>query len=423
MAEALPIEAIKLVDPLTGDSQPAAATLSEGNTQQNVTPWEVEGAVVDGKQVAIDYTKLIAQFGTRAIDDALLQRFERVTGQRPHHLLRRGAFFSHRDLEGLLDLHEKGKKFYLYTGRGPSSESMHLGHMIPFVFTAYLQRVFDCPLVIQLTDDEKFLFKQALTLEETYKFTMDNAKDIIAVGFLPHKTFMFADTDFVGGAFYRNVLRISKCITLNQARSTFGFEGTDSIGKSHFVAIQAAPAFSSSFPQIFGTRTDVPCLIPCAIDQDPYFRLTRDVSVRLKTPKPALIHSIFFPALQGPGTKMSASIDASAIFMNDTPKKIKDKINKHAFSGGGATLEEHRANGGNPDVDVPYQYLTFFLDDDEKLEQLRQQYTAGTLLTGEMKKECIAVIQAFVADFQQRRNNVTKEDLDYYLDSSRKIDL
>lgn len=64
--------------------------------EQNVTPWEVEGAVVDGVQQAIDYNKLIEQFGTRAIDEALLQRFESLTGRKPHVLLRRGTFFSHR---------------------------------------------------------------------------------------------------------------------------------------------------------------------------------------------------------------------------------------------------------------------------------------------------------------------------------------
>jgi len=36
---------------------------------------------------------------------------------------------------------------YLYTGRGPSSEALHLGHLIPFHFTKYLQDVFQCPLV------------------------------------------------------------------------------------------------------------------------------------------------------------------------------------------------------------------------------------------------------------------------------------
>ena len=45
----------------------------------------------------------------------------------------------------------KGEKFYLYTGRGPSSDALHLGHLIPFHFTLWLQRAFKVPLVIQLT--------------------------------------------------------------------------------------------------------------------------------------------------------------------------------------------------------------------------------------------------------------------------------
>lgn len=411
----IPVDSLTLKEIGTTDAIPLAK-------EQQIDPWNVEGAIVDGKQVAIDYDKLIQQFGTRKIDEAMLVRFEKVTGHKPHILLRRGTFFSHRDLNTILDRYEKGEKFYLYTGRGPSSESMHLGHMIPFVFCAWLQNVFNCPIVIQMTDDEKFLFKPSLTLEDTYKFTLDNAKDIAAVGFNPDKTFMFADTDYVAGEFYRNVVRISRCITYNQAKATFGFEGTDAIGKSHFVAIQAAPAFSTSFPQIFGTNSQVPCLIPCAIDQDPYFRLTRDVSARLKVPKPALLHAKFFPALQGPGTKMSASVDSSAIFMNDTPKKIKDKINKHAFSGGGNTVEEHRANGGNPDVDVPYQYLTFFLEDDAKLQALYDGYKKGDILTGELKKTCIGVIQDFVAGFQKRRSEVTDDMVRLLMDGTRKID-
>lgn len=402
-------------------TDPPIAGLSLDSKEQSIDPWNVEGAIVNGKQVGIDYDKLIQQFGTKPIDADLLTRFESVTGHKPHILLRRGTFFSHRDLNLILDIHEKKGKFYLYTGRGPSSESMHLGHMIPFIFCAWLQKVFGCVIVIQLTDDEKFLFKAGLTLEDTYRYTLDNARDIIAVGFVPEKTFMFADTDFVGGEFYRNVVRISRCITYNQAKATFGFEGTDAIGKSHFVAIQAAPAVSTSFPQIFGANSQVPCLIPCAIDQDPYFRLTRDVSSRLKVPKPALLHAKFFPALQGPGTKMSASVDSSAIFMNDTSKKIKDKINKHAFSGGGQTLEEHRLHGGNPDVDVPYQYLTFFLEDDDELAKLREGYSKGEILTGELKKTCIGVVQKFVADFQTRRAAVTDDDVRYYMDPKRSI--
>ena len=114
---------------------------------------------------------------------------------------------------------------------------------------------------------------------------------------------------------------------------------------------------------MFGPGSNqVPCLIPCAIDQDPYFRLTRDVASQLKYTKPALLHARFLDALQGPGSKMSASVDSSSVLVGDSPKKILSKINQYAFSGGQSTLEEHRAKGGNPDVDVPYQYLRFFLE-------------------------------------------------------------
>ena len=81
----------------------------------------------------------------------------------------------------VLDDVEKGKPFFLYTGRGPSSDAMHMGHLIPFIFTKWLQETFDVPLVIQLTDDEKLLWKD-MKKDETKRLAMENAKDIIALG-------------------------------------------------------------------------------------------------------------------------------------------------------------------------------------------------------------------------------------------------
>jgi tryptophanyl-tRNA synthetase len=134
----------------------------------------------------------------------------------------------------------------------------------------------------------------------------------------------------------------------------------------HFAAIQSASSFATSFPFLFGPdktqAAKIPCLIPCAVDQDPYFRLTRDVAGQLGYAKPSLIHARFLDALQGPGSKMSASVESSSILVRDTPKQIAKKIRQYAFSGGKATLEEHRAKGGDPDVDVSYQYLRFFLE-------------------------------------------------------------
>lgn len=128
---------------------------------------------------------------------------------------------------------------------------------------------------------------------------------------------------------------------------------------------------------------------------------TRDAADKLGYKKPALLHAKFLPALQGANTKMSASNENSAIFMTDEPKKIAKKIKSHAFSGGGATQEDHQKNGGNPDVDVAYQYLSFFEDDDERMESLAREYRAGTLSTSQMKEACIATLQKVVSEFQQ----------------------
>ena len=49
-------------------------------------------------------------------------------------------------------------------------------------------------------------------------------------------------------------------------------------------------------------------------------------------------------------------------------------MNKHAFSGGRDTIEEHREKGGDITVDISYQYLTFFMEDDEKLQQIKEVY-------------------------------------------------
>jgi tryptophanyl-tRNA synthetase len=382
---------------------------AESQSTQVVTPWEVAAS-----DAGVDYDKLVRDFGSQKITPELLERFEAVTGRKPHRFLRRGIFFSHRDFSQILDLYEKGEQFYLYTGRGPSSEALHLGHLVPFMFTQWLQDVFRCPLVIQLTDDEKFLWK-GLKLDEARRLGYENAKDIIACGFDPELTFIFRDTDYIKNL-YPNMLEIQRRVTLNTARAVFGFQGSSSIGQIAFPATQIAPCFSSSFPDVLPpSKKGLACLVPCAIDQDPYFRLTRDIAPRMKCRKPALLHSVFLPSLLGAQTKMSASAKESpTIFVTDTPKQIKKKVNSFAFSGGQETVELHRELGGNPDVDVSYHWLRFFLEDDDRLEQIHDEYKAGTMLTGELKAILIGELQTLIAAFQEQRKTVTSEVLDTF---------
>jgi tryptophanyl-tRNA synthetase len=405
---------------LTGLSLAEAApenppSLASKAIAQLITPFDVSGGKDEsGKELAIDYEKLTRDFGATPISPALLDRFEKVTGKKPHRFMRRGIVLSHRDLDKILDRYEKGQPFYLYTGRGPSSDSMHVGHSIPFEFTKYLQDVFDCPLVIMLTDDEKFMHTPKLDIEDVEKFTKKNCEDIIAIGFDPAKTFIFSDIEYIGSsqAFYKNIIRMAKRTTINSVRGTFGFTAENNVGEYHFPAIQSATSFATSFPHIFGTdplkARSIPCLIPCAIDQDPYFRQCREHAEKLKYKKPSIIHSTFLPSLAGPGSKMSASNLASAVYLTDTPNQIKKKVNS-AFSGGQDNVELHRKLGGRTKDDVPYQYLTFFMEDDAELEEIRTKYEAGEMLTGEIKAICTKYVQEYVAGFQARRKEVNEQ--------------
>ena len=403
--------------------------IAEANEIQDEEEMVVNIEEVKGK---IDYNKLVDQFGSTLIDDDLLEKLRAETvgkGRVPalHRFLRRGMFFSHRDLHNLLNAVSAGTSMYLYTGRGPSSESMHLGHLIPFLFTKWLQDALDAPLVIQMTDDEKFIFKGTYdeqTGDDLNRFaalTIENARDIIACGFDYNKTFIFSDLEYVG-RMYPNIVRIWKSVTTNAVTNIFGFDGSSNIGKVAFPAIQAAPSFASSFPTVLQANRDSDhlCLIPCAIDQDPYFRMTRDIAHKMVhkkhklSGKPALIHSKFFPPLQGATGKMSSSNENSAIFLTDTTEEIRSKIMHHAFSGGRETKAKQQELGADLEVDVSFQWLRFFLEDDDELERIGESYGTGKgdfWSTGSVKTRLIEVLQVLVAEHQERRAGISDDEV------------
>src|SRR5437667_1584972 len=349
-----------------------------------VTPWEVTGEV--------DYERLIRDFGTQHIAGQLAKRLEGILSDAAY-LVRRQVFFSHRDLNFVLDDYDKGKRFFLYTGRGPSGP-MHIGHILSFYFTKWLQDKFKVNVYIQMTDDEKFLEeKRSLTYEDTQKWAQDNTLEVVAVGFDPDKTFIFQDTELVGHA-YPLILKIARRVNYSTAKSVFGFTGETNIGMSFYPAIQIIPS-------LFEKKR---CLIPSGIDQDPYWRIQRDIAEPLGYHKAAAIHSKFLPPLTGTQDKMSSSKPETAIYLNDDDKTVRTKINKHAFSGGQATVEEHRRLGGNPDLDVPFQWLyMFFEPDDSKLEKTREDYRSGRLLTGELKQILAEKVIGFLHEHRHRR--------------------
>lgn len=359
-----------------------------------VTPWHVEGD--------IDYDKLTKRFGTEKISSGLLARIEKIAGE-GHFMLRRGVFFSHREMDRILDDYEKGDRFFLYTGRGPSGHT-HIGHLVPWVFARWLQEKFDVNMYFQLTDDEKFFSKQDLTLEDTKKFALENALDFVALGFDPKKTKIIINTRDIK-ALYPIAAQVAKKINFSNAKATFGFTNETNLGMIFYTSLQSAPCFIE----------DRPVLIPLGVDQDPHFRLTRDIAPKMGRPKPALIHNIMVPALEGPGGKMSASDENGTVYTTDAPDAVKKKINKYAFSGGQPDLEQHRRLGGNPDIDVSFQYLRIFFEpDDGRLRAIYDDYKSGKLLSGELKAILIEKVNGFLATHQENREKA-KDRIDEFL--------
>ncbi len=360
-----------------------------------VTPWEVSGTV--------DYNKLIKQFGTARIDERLRKKLEAACGEL-HSMIRRDFFFSHRDLDLVLKDHEQGKGLFLYTGRKPS-KGMHIGHLVPLVLTKWLQDKFRCNLYIEITDDEGFLHKRECDWADVQTVTRENILDIIAVGFDPERTFIFKDSEYIRNV-YPLLLKAARKITNSTVKAVFGFNDSTNIGLSMYPAYQTLPTF-------FEKKR---CLIPCAIDQDPYWRIQRDIAEGMGFHKTAAIHSKFLPPLQGVEGKMSSSAGAeTCILLTDNEKEVKRKINRYAFSGGKDTVEEHRRLGGDPEIDVPYQWLSIMFEaDDKKLRQIHDDYKSGKLLSGEMKAILIEKINEFL-DAQRMQREKARETVKEFM--------
>ena len=318
-------------------------------------------------------------------------------------MLRRKIFFAHRDLNWLLNEYEKGNKFYLYTGRAPSGP-VHIGHLMIWKFTKWLQDKFKVELLFQFSDEEKFLFKEKLTFEESEKYINDNMLDVIALGFDQKQTKFLIDTKNAN-LMYKEACKVAKKITFSTARAAFGFNEQSNIGEIFYTSMQAVPAF---LPSVLKNK-NIPCLIAHAIDQDVHFRVIRDVLPKIGHYKPASIQGIFLPPLTGSAGKMSASDKSSALYTTDSLEEAENKIRKYAFSGGQATIEEHRKKGGNPDIDVSYQWLRMMFEpDDKKLKEIHDDYKSGKLLTSELKEILIEKVTKFLKEHQKNREKAMK---------------
>lgn len=348
-----------------------------------VTPYAVEGE--------IDYDRLLEQFGADRLTDEQIAQFPKPV----HPLVRRKVFYAQRDVDSFLEAATTGQAHSIVTGRGPSGP-MHIGHIAPFYFAKYLQDQTGALVYIPLSDDEKYFAKDK-SVAEISTYTQENVREILAVGFDPDRTRIIIDTadaDIV----YPLAAAFATEVTQSTLNATYGTP--ENIGLSFYPTIQATHLL---LPQL--VEGPHPTLVPIAVDQDPHVRLCRDIAAkqRYDVMKPGALLSKFLPSLDGPG-KMNSSSDAPSILLSDDRETVFEKIRTYAYSGGQSSIEAHREHGGNPEVDVPYQFLYYFFEEsDERVEQLARGYRDGTLLSGELKEIAATNIADFLEGHQKRR--------------------
>ena len=119
------------------------------------------------------------------------------------------------------------------------------------------------------------------------------------------------------------------------------------------------------------------------------------------------------------GSKMSSSQPKTTLFLRDDLAAVEKKI-KRAFSGGQATVEEHRRLGGNPDIDVAYQYMMYFFEEDDAfLAELNSSFRSGALLAGEMKQHCVEAASQWMTNLHEMRDQTAHLVPEFLADDSR----
>lgn len=357
-----------------------------------ITPWEVEGEV--------DYEKLVKEFGVSQLKE-LPKEFEKEL------IFRRKVVFAHRDIQRILEAKKNKSPFVMMTGLMPTGR-FHIGHALIARQMVFWQKL-GAKIYVAVADIEAYLTRNQ-SLEDSRRIALNEyVKNYIALGLNKKNLDIYfqssrSSSAKKSNAYYRLQNILAKHVTFNEFKGVYG-EITP--GKMLSSLLQASDMLHPQLPEF---ENLLPVVVPVGIDQDPHLRLARDISKRVKEIKFIQISStynVFMPGLSG--GKMSSSDPNSFIAMTDTKNEVENKIKRYAFSGGKETLYEHKKSGGNPDVDVSFQYLKmFFEEDDKKLEIIYNNYKSGKMSTKELKDYAIKKINAFLEKHQKNLKKTEK---------------
>lgn len=365
----------------------------------------------------VDYTKLMTITNTTPITEDQISRIEKLSEKPLHHFLKRKLFCCQFQLNEFLDDIEANKPTFIFIQK--SINTIYTLHdYITLAFAKYLQECFNIQVIIQILDDVKVLTRE-VKFEDVNKLTNELIKIIMSFNFSNEKTFVFTNYGYYG-KMYRVVSTIQKATSYNVVQPFFNFDASQNIGLLASPAILISAMFSQSYKKIFGDSV-ARCLVLDCISQVQFFSIVNQIADNVQFLKPSYLLHELIPSLNGVA-KMETPNNNNAILLNDNAKQIEKKILKVAFSGGRDSTEEHRRLGGQCEIDIAYQCLRIFCENDELVNKTFNDYSKGELLSGDLKKTIVCpFMKEFMAAFEQKKKPITTAKMKEYMDKMKQF--
>ncbi|MFB6203820.1 MAG: tryptophan--tRNA ligase [Candidatus Nanohaloarchaea archaeon] len=341
-----------------------------------------------------NYRKKMQKFGIDPIGE--------IEDRMPDSLLvRRGIIFGHRGMEDFLDARDEGEDIAMMTGIMPSG-IFHFGHK-SVVDQILMYQEMGAEVTVAAADIEAYATRD-ISLEESRELVVEQyLKNYVALGMDLEKTDFYFQSNG-GNDYHLRSKQFARHLTQNEVEATYGSADPGKIASS---LTQYADILRPQFPERGGPK---PTVVPVGVDQDPHIRLTREVASKYQEidfVKPASTYNKFMRGLQG--GKMSSSDPKSYIALTDDIEDAKEKIDQ-AKTGGQDSLEEHREKGADISEDMVFELLAFHLiENDDELERIREEYSSGEMLSGELKQIAKERLEEFLVEHRERREQAGPE--------------
>ncbi len=359
-----------------------------------IDPW--------GSSLITRYDRLFKVFGIKSFCEVMHYFSE------PHHLMRRGVIFGHRDFDKVLEAHKNGEPVALLTGFMPSGR-FHFGHKMLFDQIIYYQKL-GFHIIIAIADVEAYVVRR-VPREELLRIAVEEyVANAIALG-LERKNLRIYFQSNMDAPYYRLMQMFSQKVTMAEMEAIYGEMTPSKI----VAALTQAADILHPMREEYGGYKHV--FVPVGADQDPHIRLTRDIADRFEKElglrRPASTYHRFMTGLDG--GKMSSSRPETAIFLTDPPEEAVWKL-KRALTGGRATVEEQRRLGGIPEKCSIYEmYLYHLILDDKQLLDIYNRCRKGELLCGEDKRYAGELLRKWLEE-HQRRLEKARDQVDKYVE-------